>query len=185
MKKYKLHKLIFLFLMSLIILSGCGKNTEKDDFNFSFEYNVNGDDMISTYDNTFRVNTVEGVKTINLRLSDSDKIKVKEFLVNNDLINKEFSLAGKKLVREEPCEYCTLKYTYNGVENEIGWSSNEIASLLSELSDDTKSENIEEDEKFKENREIAMKLVEFEKLIEDIVYSYDEVKKLPQHVLYE
>lgn len=66
----------------LFLLTACADSEEKSDFEFSLTYNVNGYDKISTYDNKFRLDTIEGLIEIDLILSQEDKESIKEKYLN-------------------------------------------------------------------------------------------------------
>ena len=75
MIKRNISVFIILYLVfGNIFLTSCSKvsESESSNFNFSLEFNVNGDDILSTFDDSFRVHTIEGYKTINLILRDDD-----------------------------------------------------------------------------------------------------------------
>ncbi len=191
MKIYKIHKYLFLIIMILTLLIGCNKNTDQLDFDFSFQFNVNGEDIVSTFDNTFRVHTIQGFKKISLTLSDSDKVKVKEYIINSNLVNevhKVKEVKGDKRVYINPSATYILKYRYNEVENEIRWNTSYILSNIDfkDKNSDSVSIGVFKDGPVdKEKADIASKLVELEKLIKDIVYSYEEVIELPEHIGYQ
>lgn len=71
----------FLIMVILIMtLSGCTSYSVVSEsvpqtgsnFDFSLQFSVNGNDLKSTFDDSFKSNTIEGYKTIKLVLTDDE-----------------------------------------------------------------------------------------------------------------
>lgn len=175
-----------IFLLSLLLMSSsftsCSKELKKDDndFDFSLEFNVNGDDKISTFDDSFKSHTVEGVKTIKLVLSDEELNTIKEYIADNEILNENYT-HKKSTIVITPEEECTLIVKSDGVESTIKWTSNDIG-LFSVDATTGKAIPSKDNE---ENYEKVMKLFELRKLIEKAIYSHIQTKDLPEHVGYQ
>ena len=185
--KSKKSKIMILFICLVIVVSGLifieQKLRSEDKFEFSLEFSVNGEDKISTFDNSFRVHTVEGIKTINLELTEEEKDNIKNFIKDKRII-KENGFVGNKSSKGLDIslhrERCTFTYVLNDKENTIRWTSGSIGPFEYDFNEG-KSITLKGNEN---NLKKVKNLFELRDFIEHIIYEHEETKDLPEHIMY-
>ena len=183
LKKHKIMILLICFAIIILGLILCIKNKEQspDEFEFSLVFSANGDDMISTFDNSFRVNTVEGFKVVQLELTEEEKDKIKRFIIDRRITKEKGFVGNSKGFHVDPCEKCTFTYVLNGKENTISWTSESFGPYSYSVTE-RKVVPLKGNE---ENYKKVMNLFELRELIEEIIYQHEETNGLPGHALYD
>lgn len=171
-------KKIILGILTVVLIVGtyafCS-NQEKDNFNFSLQYSVDGRDIISTFNNTLTQDTVEGMITIDFELSKSDIKRIKEKIESLRIMEDDFRGLPNSGLVISPSSKCTLKIELDGEIKEIYWTSSNANPVLPVV-----GEEIEVEEPY----ERAHRLFELKGFIIDIIMKYDELKTLPAHKVY-
>lgn len=175
MMKTKIWPLIAI----IFLLVGCNIN---EDFNFSLQYNVNGDDKISTFDNSFKVNTVEGYKTIDLALTKKEKEEIKAFIIENNILEEDYTGLNDNPVIE-PWENFALEVHLEGEQHLIKWNTNNLLNLIQSI--DPSSGEVQPLEGKEEEYQKVKKLYDFRNLVVEIIYNHRETEGLPPHIGYQ
>lgn len=178
--KFKKYTIIICLAIIILVLIFIKNKRSSDEFEFSLVFSVNGDDKISTFDNSFRVHTVDGIKVINLELTKEEKDKVKRFIIDRRITKEKGYIGNSKGLVINPCEKCTFIYILNGEENTISWTTESLGPYSINVNEG-KITPLEGNE---ENYEKVRNLFDLRKLIEDIIYQHKETDGLPEHVQY-
>lgn len=175
MKKY-----ITLFILLIIcILIALGLNsylTNKDDFNFSLTYNVDGKDYVSTFDNTLRKDTVAGLKTIDFEFSKNDLNKIKDKIVELEIMEGDFKKLPHSGLIISPNGIYKLKIEMNGETKLLYWETGN--------SNPRPSEVLNAEDRYDGVYGRVYKLFDLKDFIIEIIEEYEEYQKLPPHNLY-
>jgi hypothetical protein len=169
--------IILMTLILIVSITYLLKSTYfDDDFNFSLRYNIDGKDFISTFDQTLTQDTVEGMMTIDFKLTKSDMKKIKNKIVALGIIEEDFRGLPVSLVNLSTVGKYDLKISLNGEIKNIHWTSKNARFVI----------GIEQENEDKYIGEYARvnKLFELKRFIYEIIITYDEFKNLPAHILY-
>ena len=178
----KRNVLIGIVIVVLIGLSSYDKlfeyiNGYPKDFNFIMSYGVGGNNKIDTFENKFTKDTIEGLKTITLKLNSKEKKEIYDEMIKIDILNNPSGFKKRRDI--EPVGKYYLKVNINGKEKIIQWTSN--AFLPVELNSNGELEiNKEKDDEY-------IKLENINKLklkIMEIIDNKNKVKDLPDYQLY-
>lgn len=160
------------------------RNTVDDSFNFSLRYNVNGDDMISTFDNTCTVHTVDGMEKIQLELSHADKVKILDKIKELNILNEDYSFLEKKYFIITPCGKYELVVEINSEKYTINWTSNNMPPFSVDVTEEGETTLLVDDE-YKEDYDRLKRLFDLKTFIVNTLYEYSNVKALPEHIWYQ
>ncbi|WP_425447889.1 hypothetical protein [Dethiothermospora halolimnae] len=162
------------------------------DFNFALKYGVKGLNKVDTFKDTITKDTVEGLKTIKLKLTHEDMKKIYNEMKNMDILNMPTKFEKRREMY--PVGLYSLRINFNGKERQIEWTSNDFMPI-----------DISFDEVVIENEETGVSMIEFvpnnkkekdeeyiklEKLsklkivIQNIIEDKRKVKQLPESNLY-
>lgn len=160
-----------LVLAILMFING----SKDDDFDFILQYNVDGKDVISTFDDTLTQDTIEGIMTIDFELSKADMKKIKEAVEALGIMEKDFKNLPSSNIKLSPSGKYMLKIQMDGETKVIHWTTANANPVI-DLDGSRKSDE--------EPYERAGKLFRLKNLIIDIIMEYEELQALPAHVLY-
>ena len=160
-----------LVLAILMFING----SKDDDFDFILQYNVDGKDVISTFDNTLTQDTIEGIMTIDFELSKADMKKIKEAVEALGIMEEDFKNLPSSNIKLSPSGKYMLKIQMDGETKVIHWVTSNANPII-DLDGSRKSDE--------ELYERASKLFRLKNLIVDIIKEYEELEALPAHKLY-
>jgi hypothetical protein len=172
---------VLVFVATVLVIVSCGETPNNGDFNFTMSYNVEGRDYISTIDNKFIVDTVEGQKEINFIFSGNDKALIKQKIIDSSILKENYRFLKNTYAMVTPCEVCKLDIQIDGKKHSFKWTSENMMPF----SFDMVSNKVIVEEKYKDDYEKLRKLYEIKGYIIDLIYKYPEVKALPEHQMYE
>jgi len=169
----KISKIVLILIFALLLVS-C-KDAEGSSFDFTLRYNVKGSNMVSSFNDTLIIDTVEGPKTIEFILSNEDREKIKDKFLELEIMNEDYTFLKNEHLKVKPYEENELIVEIDKEEFRIEWTTNNIPPFrINVTSGSTEAvEGYEEDfEKFK-------RLLELKNFIINIVEESEEFKMLP------
>jgi hypothetical protein len=89
-------------------------NINEDSINFSLRYSVDGNDFVSTFDNTLKVDTVAGIKTIDFKFTKKDLERIKNKIIELEIMDTDFREMSNSGVTISTMGIYTLDLEFNG-----------------------------------------------------------------------
>ncbi len=173
----KTIRLITLLLLSMILVS-C---EEETNFNFTLKYNVEGSNVISSFNNSIKINTVNGPKIIEYIFSDEEKKKIMQTFIDLKIMEEDYTFLKKSYLQVTPCEKNELIVELGDIEFNISWTTNNIPPFTL----DPTTGSITPKEGYEEVFSKYKKLVDMKELIIKIAEASEEYKKLPPQMGYQ
>ena len=169
----KKNKIVLILVLALLLVS-C-KDKDERNFDFTLRYNVGGSSLVSSFNNTAKVDTVEGPKVIEFILTKGEKEKIKEKFLELEIMNEDYTFLKKEYMQVTPCEKNDLIVELGDEKFHIEWSTNNIPPF----SLDVTTGSIKPSEGYEEEFDKLNKLLELKKYILNIVEESEEYQKLP------
>jgi|LGVF01.2.fsa_nt_gb hypothetical protein len=176
MKKIVVVLLIITFIVTIgfTIMS----DEKTDNFDFSLRYSVDGNDFVSTFDHTLKVDTVAGIKITDFEFTEKDLERIKSKIIELGITETDFSEMPNSGLIIFPMGIYTLDLKYDGQTKSIYWTTQNASPILSESIKNKKT-------RYDGEYGRVYRLFDLKDFIVEIIKEYDEYKELPAHRMYQ
>ena len=174
----RIYLLLLLLIASILIGNYATRNNTtlsapmETSFEFCLTYNINGDNQISTFNDTYRMTSNDGTHTIPLAFTGDEMDKLLAFVEDNALMDTDFT-DMPILVHFTPSESCTLHLKMpDGETKTIKWQTGQVEVIHNPSGTTTVNGQ-------------AKVLFEFETLIKEMIANRKDVQQLPPEKGYD